>query len=84
MKIKILTGLLLAGLMSPFALANTQENFNHYVKSEWDSGYCYRFEIDNISDEYYNNWNVSFDVASPIRSTYSAIFNQNGNSYSVV
>lgn len=83
MKIKILISLLLVSLTSPFAFAESQNNFEHYVKSEWSSGYCYRFEIDNISSEYYNAWNVSFDIDSPIRSTYSALFAKNGNSYSV-
>jgi cellulase/cellobiase CelA1 len=83
MKGKILLAIMASGLFFGTSSAST-DNFNHYVKSEWSSGYCYRFEIDNISEDYYNNWNVSFDVNSPIRSTYSAVFSQDGNSYNVV
>lgn len=56
-------------------------DFSHYVKSEWWNGYCYRFEIDNQSEDVLENWDVKFDLWSDIRSTYSANFVKNGDTY---
>ncbi len=79
----ILGGISIIGsllLSSTQVLADT--NLNHYIKSEWSTGYCYKFEITNNNDENLD-WTLDFDLDSDLKSNWSGVFEETDTWYSV-
>lgn len=62
---------------SPFSVTPTQT-------SDWASGYCYEFEIENTTSQTTYTWQIDFDVTNfTIYSTWNGQFTQNGSTYSI-
>ena len=67
-------------LLSTPTFADT--SLHHYIKSEWSTGYCYKFEISNDNEENLD-WTLNFDLDSDLKSDWSWVFVKTTSWYSV-
>jgi len=57
--------------------------FTHWLKKERSNWYCYKFEINNNTQENIENWNIKFDLQDQMKSNYSGVFTNNNEHYTV-
>ena len=56
-------------------------NISHTIDKTWDGWHCGNIEITNNSDEDIYNWELHFDMSSPIMSFWNAEYIEKNNTY---
>jgi hypothetical protein len=55
--------------------------FKHYTNKVFNGGYCHRFELDNSSDQVFEDWQITFETDANVYKNYSSNLVADANNY---